>query len=199
MPKPTLASVLARYDMVPNRAGFIPCPVHGEENPSCQVHEDWWYCFGCGATGDSLGMIAIVQKRPIADVLREFSEKTPAWQQASKRTEHLNPLTLLRATAQAMRLLNSWFFKELAARLEDAPDWLMERTIVYWDEVFSDTDTTVKEMVDAGRRSDAEALLKGFRALLERGLGIEGDSWSVTRTGLWLLAQAPVQEALADV
>lgn len=33
------------------------CPFHSEKTASCVVHEDYYYCFGCGATGDSIHFV----------------------------------------------------------------------------------------------------------------------------------------------
>lgn len=31
---------------------FIPCPFHTDDTPSCHVRREYFYCFGCGASGD---------------------------------------------------------------------------------------------------------------------------------------------------
>ena len=48
----SMRDVLARYGMVPSRAGFIRCPFHNEESASCKIYDDSFYCFGCGMGGD---------------------------------------------------------------------------------------------------------------------------------------------------
>ena len=48
----SMRDVLARYGMVPNRAGFICCPFHNENSASCKIYDDSFYCFGCGMSGD---------------------------------------------------------------------------------------------------------------------------------------------------
>ena len=49
----SMRDVLARYGMIPNRAGFISCPFHsGDRTASMKIYKDSYYCFGCGATGD---------------------------------------------------------------------------------------------------------------------------------------------------
>ena len=42
-----------------DRRGFAPCPFHNEKTPSFHVHQKWnrFYCFGCGAKGDSIEFI----------------------------------------------------------------------------------------------------------------------------------------------
>lgn len=40
----------------PNRQGFIRCPIHAEDSPSCHLLERGYYCFGCGAKGGLLDL-----------------------------------------------------------------------------------------------------------------------------------------------
>lgn len=49
----SMRDVLARYGMIPNRAGFISCPFHPDDRTaSLKIYKDSYYCFGCGASGD---------------------------------------------------------------------------------------------------------------------------------------------------
>ena len=43
-----------RYGLMPNRAGFVRCPFHGEKTPSLKLWEDHWHCFGCEATASCI-------------------------------------------------------------------------------------------------------------------------------------------------
>ena len=165
--KPTIAQVVDQYDLRPNRAGYICCPVHEERNPSCQLHDDWWYCHACGANGDSIGLIAAVTRRPLTDVLRDYTDKVATWR--NRRTVTLPPRegTVLRA----WRDLNAWFFRELARRLEGAPDWMLLRSVEYWGERFNE----VRQLVsDREQRARAEVALRALAAECERGLDAEG-------------------------
>jgi hypothetical protein len=195
MTRPTIQSVVARFDLTPNRAGFICCPVHEEASPSCQLHDDWWYCFGCGANGDAIGLIAALSKRPIGDVLREYAEHTDTWRRTSRHTQTLDPFTYTRNLRTAWHRLNAWFFTALAAALSGAPDWLMLRTVEYWNDVFDEHRVDFDRMIEEKRRVDAEALLKAMHAQLERGLGIETGYWEKMEEGLWLLRATGKAEA----
>lgn len=49
----SMRDIAARYDLYPNRAGFIPCPFHtGDRQASLKVYDRDYHCFGCGANGD---------------------------------------------------------------------------------------------------------------------------------------------------
>jgi hypothetical protein len=174
MSKPSIQTVLDRYNIRPNRAGFICCPVHDEDTPSCKMHDDWWYCHGCGANGDSIGLIAAITKRPVGDVLRDFAETTPSWRRASARTADLDPKAMADRALRAYRALHNWFFDEIRKRMEEAPLWLLERTVDYWSEVFDDARQHLGEIEKGGApRSDEGPLLQGLKAVLEHGLDLE--------------------------
>ena len=40
------------YGIEVNRSGMACCPFHDDKNPSMKLNEEYFYCFGCGATGD---------------------------------------------------------------------------------------------------------------------------------------------------
>lgn len=40
------------YGLRLNRGGMACCPFHDDRHPSLKLNEDYFYCFGCGATGD---------------------------------------------------------------------------------------------------------------------------------------------------
>ena len=46
------------YGMEPNRRGMVCCPFHSDNNPSMKLNDTYYYCFGCGATGDVVDLTA---------------------------------------------------------------------------------------------------------------------------------------------
>jgi hypothetical protein len=40
------------------RGGMACCPFHNDRTPSMKLNEDYFYCFGCGATGDVIDFVA---------------------------------------------------------------------------------------------------------------------------------------------
>lgn len=48
----SMQDIAERYDLRPNRSGFISCPFHQDRGPSFKVYEQDFHCFGCGANGD---------------------------------------------------------------------------------------------------------------------------------------------------
>lgn len=46
------------YGLKVNRNGMACCPFHNDRHPSLKMNEDYFYCFGCGATGDVIDFVA---------------------------------------------------------------------------------------------------------------------------------------------
>ena len=44
--------------MVQQVADMICCPFHDDLHPSMKLNRDYFYCFGCGATGDVIDFVA---------------------------------------------------------------------------------------------------------------------------------------------
>ena len=41
-----------------NRNGMACCPFHNDRHPSLKLNEEYFFCFGCGATGDVIDFAA---------------------------------------------------------------------------------------------------------------------------------------------
>ena len=46
------------YGLEVNRGNMVCCPFHNDRTPSTKLNEDYFYCFGCGATGDVIDLVA---------------------------------------------------------------------------------------------------------------------------------------------
>ena len=47
-----------RYGMEVKCGGMVCCPFHADRTPSMKLNEDYFYCFGCGASGDVIDLAA---------------------------------------------------------------------------------------------------------------------------------------------
>ena len=47
-----------RYGIEANRHGMARCPFHDDRHPSLKLNPEYYYCFGCGATGDVIDFAA---------------------------------------------------------------------------------------------------------------------------------------------
>ena len=46
------------YGLEVNRGNMVCCPFHNDRTPSMKLNEDYFYCFGCGAHGDVIDLVA---------------------------------------------------------------------------------------------------------------------------------------------
>ena len=47
-----------RYRLPVQQGGMVCCPFHADRTPSMKLNEDYFYCFGCGASGDVIDLAA---------------------------------------------------------------------------------------------------------------------------------------------
>lgn len=47
-----------RYGLPVRQGNMICCPFHADRTPSMKLNDDYFYCFGCGATGDVIDLVA---------------------------------------------------------------------------------------------------------------------------------------------
>lgn len=111
-----IREVFSRYGFELNRAGFCRCPFHQEKTPSCKVYKDSFYCFGCGAHGDSIDFVKrydnIGFKEAIDRLGAEFGIAEESRSTAQRLAE--SKAAFMRRRAQAEResrhtkLLDTW-------------------------------------------------------------------------------------------
>ena len=46
------------YGLKVNRNSMACCPFHNDRHPSLKLNEDYFFCFGCGAKGDVIDLVA---------------------------------------------------------------------------------------------------------------------------------------------
>ena len=54
----TVRQAAEHYGLQVNRNGMVCCPFHEDRHPSMKLNERYFYCFGCGATGDVIDLVA---------------------------------------------------------------------------------------------------------------------------------------------
>ena len=52
----TIRETAERYGIEVKRGGMVCCPFHDDKNPSMKLNKEYFYCFGCGATGDVIDL-----------------------------------------------------------------------------------------------------------------------------------------------
>ena len=54
----TVGQAAEYYGMKLGRNNMICCPFHNDHHPSMKLNTTYYYCFGCGATGDVIQFVA---------------------------------------------------------------------------------------------------------------------------------------------
>ena len=54
----TVRQAAEHYGLKVGRGNMACCPFHNDHTPSMKLNEDYFYCFGCGATGDVIDLTA---------------------------------------------------------------------------------------------------------------------------------------------
>ena len=54
----TLRQAAEHYGLTVSRNGMTCCPFHEDRHPSLKLNEDFFYCFGCGTSGDVIDFTA---------------------------------------------------------------------------------------------------------------------------------------------
>lgn len=52
------------------------CPFHKEDTPSFRVHPAYFKCFGCGASGDAIDFLSLIEGMSKMDAIRVLSDRT---------------------------------------------------------------------------------------------------------------------------
>lgn len=68
----SMRDVAARYGLVPNRSGILPCPFHQERDPSMKLYEKDFHCFACGANGDIFTFVQMMEDVEFKEAFRRL-------------------------------------------------------------------------------------------------------------------------------
>lgn len=99
-----MVPVARYYGYTPNRAGYIPCPLHPDKTASLKLYSGGrgWYCFGCKKGGTVIDFIAkLLNLTPLEAVKRlntdfhlgldlERRELTPQEVEAARQRQELS-------------------------------------------------------------------------------------------------------------
>ena len=54
----TVKQVAEYYGLNVSSNNMICCPFHEDKHPSMKLNDNYYYCFGCGASGDVIQFVA---------------------------------------------------------------------------------------------------------------------------------------------
>ena len=124
-----------RYGVEVQRNGMCRCPFHEDRHPSMKLNESYFYCFGCGATGDVIdfaarlfGLSSYEAAQKLAFDFGIDPDKPPAAAALEKpkyplaRAFRQEELHCQRVLCDYLHLLESWKVQYAPQTPEDALD-----------------------------------------------------------------------------
>ena len=70
----TLRQAAETYGLTVSRNGMTCCPFHKDRHPSLKLNEDYFHCFGCGASGDVIDLTARLCGISLKDAAKKLAE-----------------------------------------------------------------------------------------------------------------------------
>lgn len=114
----TVKQAAERYGVEVGKNGMALCPFHHDTHPSLKLNEDYFFCFGCGATGDVIDFTArlfgLSQKEAVQKLTADFGldPRPPAQQQHIPKPDAEQPQSMERlcifVLSDYLRLLRIW-------------------------------------------------------------------------------------------
>lgn len=62
-----------RYGLPIRQGSMVCCPFHADRTPSMKLNEDYFYCFGCGASGDVIALTAQLFNLPPVEAAKKLT------------------------------------------------------------------------------------------------------------------------------
>ena len=123
----TVKQAAEYYGCKVNRDDMICCPFHDDRHPSMKLNRDYFYCFGCGATGDVINFVARLFGLSSYDAAKKLAydfgidpDKPPAAPLA--RAFRNDEMHCLRVLCDYLHLLEGWKAEYAPQSPEDEPD-----------------------------------------------------------------------------
>ena len=131
----TVKQAAEHYGCKVNRGDMICCPFHVDRHPSMKLNERYFYCFGCGVTGDVIDFVArlfgLSSYEAVKKLAYDFGidpDKPPAAMALPKRERPLlrayrqEEVRCLRVLCDYLHLLESWKVQYTPKTPEDVLD-----------------------------------------------------------------------------
>ena len=119
-----------RYGLPVRQGNMICCPFHADRTPSMKLNEDYFYCFGCGASGDVIDLAAKLFGLSGYDTAKKLAadfgiaEQKPSVLAKLKRSKSQAELESrsFRVLGDYLQILRDWKAHCAPQSLEDAID-----------------------------------------------------------------------------
>ena len=115
------------YGLTVSRNGMTCCPFHEDRHPSMKLNEDYFFCFGCGATGDVIDFTArlfgVSLKDAVTKLAADFGVSEDARQVSVRQNPfRLDELQCRRVLTDYLHLLKEWKTQYAPKTPEDSLD-----------------------------------------------------------------------------
>ena len=109
----TLRQSAEHYGLTVSRNGMTCCPFHEDKHPSLKLNEDYFFCFGCGASGDVIDFTArlfgISPKDATEKLAADFGISVDAKPVAVRRNpSRLDEIRCRQVLTDYLHLLQDW-------------------------------------------------------------------------------------------
>ena len=109
----TLRQAAETYGLTVSRNGMTCCPFHEDKHPSLKLNEDYFFCFGCGASGDVIDFTArlfgISPKDATEKLAADFGISVDAKPVAVRRNpSRLDEIRCRQVLTDYLHLLKKW-------------------------------------------------------------------------------------------
>ena len=109
----TLRQAAETYGLTVSRNGMTCCPFHEDKHPSLKLNEDYFSCFGCGASGDVIDFTArlfgISPKDATEKLAADFGISVDAKPVAVRRNpSRLDEIRCRQVLTDYLHLLQDW-------------------------------------------------------------------------------------------
>ena len=122
-----LRDAAKHYGLTVSRNGMTCCSFHEDRHPSLKLNEDYFFCFGCGASGDVIDFTArlfgLSPKNATEKLAADFGVSEDARQVSVRQNPfRLEELRCRRALTAYLHLLKKWKTQYAPKTPEDSLD-----------------------------------------------------------------------------
>lgn len=122
-----LRDAAKHYGLTVSRNGMTCCPFHEGRHPSMKLNEDYFFCFGCSASGDVIDLTArlfgISLKDAVTKLAADFGVSEDARQVSVRQNPfRLEELRCRRVLTAYLHLLKKWKTQYAPKTPEDSLD-----------------------------------------------------------------------------
>ena len=72
---PEMIEKASKYPMsklIKNKHGMAICPFHNDKTPSLDVRKNFYFCYGCGATGNAIHYVRKIKGLTFAEAIKQL-------------------------------------------------------------------------------------------------------------------------------